>query len=248
MQLLLPCECAEQCAAVGMPVAQCLLRDDAHNPESDVTPMLQRMWARKLVHHPKLSPFPDEAQADYSGFGVPLEQCAALDHCSYQGQCQVRYGGESAILKPHLADAALHHCPPSHNGGEGCMRLPSSIWLRVAVCDVVWCVLRYLSSDWCKCLFGYDGHRCENRPEETCINKCSGRGECKGTFCHCQPGSWGIDCSLPLAADHNAAAPDAVRIYVYEFPPWLNTWCVRASMCPISAPWPRIMSLHRSMI
>ena len=80
-----------------MPVVQCLLRDDVSNPESDAAPMLQRMWARKLVHYPKLHPFPDEAQADYSGFGVPLEQCAALGHCSYQGQCQVRHNGESAF-------------------------------------------------------------------------------------------------------------------------------------------------------
>jgi hypothetical protein len=107
-----------------MPVAQCLLRDDARNPESDAAPMLQRMWARKLVHHPKLDAFPDDAQADYSGFGVPLEQCAALDHCSYQGQCQVRYGGESAFLKSRLA-GVVQHSTPSHSelrGGYGVSR------------------------------------------------------------------------------------------------------------------------------
>lgn len=81
---------------------------------------------------------------------------------------------------------------------------------------------------WCKCLFGYDGERCHSKQEETCLNACSGRGECKGTFCHCQAGSWGIDCSLPLSVDHNMAASNTLRIYIYEFPPWLNVWCVVA--------------------
>lgn len=108
---------------MGMPVAQCLLRDDTSNPESDAAPMLQRMWARKLVHHPKLNAFPDEAQADYSGFGVPLEQCAALDHCSYQGQCQVRYGGESAFLKSRLA-GVFQHSTPSHSDSAVCKVFP----------------------------------------------------------------------------------------------------------------------------
>jgi hypothetical protein len=98
LQLLLPCECADQCASIGMPVAQCLLRDEAATVELDATPLLQRMWRRSLVHHPKKNPFSDAAQAEYSGFGVPLDRCAALDHCSYHGQCQVRYAGEGTQL------------------------------------------------------------------------------------------------------------------------------------------------------
>ena len=52
----------------------------------------------------------------------------------------------------------------------------------------------------CLCYAGFAGRRCEidasRRPLRACLNGCSGRGTCVRNWCHCNPGHYGVDCSL----------------------------------------------------
>jgi hypothetical protein len=89
----------------------------------------------------------------------------------------------------------------------------------------------------CACMDDRRGDlgKCETPdPEKHCLGACSGRGECKSGFCHCQAGAYGADCSL-TGQDREelywrsgvGAGGDAElrpRIYVYTLPPRFNTW------------------------
>ncbi|KAK9921833.1 hypothetical protein M0R45_030329 [Rubus argutus] len=64
----------------------------------------------------------------------------------------------------------------------------------------------------CECK--YDclvGRFCEVPVLCTCINQCSGHGHCRGGFCQCNNGWYGIDCSVPSVASS-----------VHEWPQWLR--------------------------
>ncbi|KAK3148234.1 hypothetical protein QOZ80_3BG0292440 [Eleusine coracana subsp. coracana] len=64
----------------------------------------------------------------------------------------------------------------------------------------------------CDCKYdGLWGRFCETRVESSCINQCSGHGYCRGGFCQCDTGYFGIDCSIPSA---NSLA--------YDWPSWLQ--------------------------
>jgi hypothetical protein len=80
-----------------------------------------------------------------------------------------------------------------------------------------------------------------NDPAAVCVNACNFRGTCAGGFCHCQPGFFGADCSLSLAAgapepsgdrpaveilagQNYTARRSGPRIYVYELPPELTVY------------------------
>jgi len=90
----------------------------------------------------------------------------------------------------------------------------------------------------CRCYAGFSGVHCErsitSRPRKMCLNSCSDRGECIRNWCHCNPGYFGVDCSLgrpasgvsevPLPAPIGAQDSDAPRVYVYELPPRYNSW------------------------
>ncbi|CAN1843001.1 Probable glucuronoxylan glucuronosyltransferase F8H [Linum perenne] len=50
----------------------------------------------------------------------------------------------------------------------------------------------------CDCKYdGLSGRFCEVPVESVCINQCSGHGHCRGGFCQCRSGWYGIDCSIP---------------------------------------------------
>ncbi|WVZ55657.1 hypothetical protein U9M48_006291 [Paspalum notatum var. saurae] len=64
----------------------------------------------------------------------------------------------------------------------------------------------------CDCKYdGLWGQFCETRVECSCINQCSGHGHCRGGFCQCDSGYFGIDCSIPSAYS-----------LTYDWPSWLQ--------------------------
>ncbi|PNT78050.1 hypothetical protein BRADI_1g73000v3 [Brachypodium distachyon] len=65
----------------------------------------------------------------------------------------------------------------------------------------------------CDCKYdGLWGQFCETRVECSCINQCSGHGQCRGGFCQCDSGYFGIDCSVPSAYS-----------LAYDWPSWLQS-------------------------
>ncbi|KAI8558984.1 hypothetical protein RHMOL_Rhmol04G0138900 [Rhododendron molle] len=64
----------------------------------------------------------------------------------------------------------------------------------------------------CDCKYdGLWGRFCEVPVLCTCINQCSGHGHCRGGFCQCENGWYGIDCSIP-----------SVLPSIREWPQWLR--------------------------
>ncbi|XP_058073601.1 uncharacterized protein LOC131222515 [Magnolia sinica] len=55
------------------------------------------------------------------------------------------------------------------------------------------------------------GQFCEVPSLCSCVNQCSGRGHCRGGFCQCDAGWYGIDCSIP-----------SVLSSMREWPRWLQ--------------------------
>eukprot|EP00967_Tisochrysis_lutea_P041530 scaffold49897_cov32-Tisochrysis_lutea.AAC.2 len=57
----------------------------------------------------------------------------------------------------------------------------------------------------CHCFPGWFGDTCElhdgpsdpieRASKQSCVHGCRGRGVCRLNFCHCVPGTWGVDCS-----------------------------------------------------
>eukprot|EP00899_Mesostigma_viride_P014369 jgi/Mesvir1/22933/Mv19447-RA.1 len=100
----------------------------------------------------------------------------------------------------------------------------------------------------CSCIIGMMGPVCENPCSLGCVNECSGRGECIAAWCKCQPGWFGIDCSIPGSTTTNnnlyssswrAGTPigptlpppksvDELKIYVYDVAPSV----LQAEPCP----------------
>ncbi|KAE9613064.1 putative EGF-like domain, exostosin [Lupinus albus] len=63
----------------------------------------------------------------------------------------------------------------------------------------------------CDCNYdGYEGNLCEIPVQSVCINQCSGHGHCRGGFCQCGEGWYGVDCSIP-----------SVISSTREWPSWL---------------------------
>ncbi|KAL5137596.1 putative glucuronoxylan glucuronosyltransferase F8H [Glycine soja] len=64
----------------------------------------------------------------------------------------------------------------------------------------------------CDCKYdGLAGRFCEVPVESVCINQCSGHGHCRGGFCQCDNGWYGVDCSMP-----------SVISSIKEWPSWLR--------------------------
>ncbi|KMZ59131.1 exostosin family protein [Zostera marina] len=105
----------------------------------------------------------------------------------------------------------------------------------------------------CDCKYdGFAGIFCEIPTVCTCINQCTGHGHCRGGFCECDRGWFGIDCSIPSWLSSLRQWPDWFQpstivfpsnnkqenrsvnfkamvkkkrplIYVYDIPPEFNT-------------------------
>ncbi|KAG1670892.1 hypothetical protein FOA52_000394 [Chlamydomonas sp. UWO 241] len=111
----------------------------------------------------------------------------------------------------------------------------------------------------CDCPRGYTGYDCSVPPDDpiqmckkyvfkstsnvnnctwdaplnNCLNNCNKRGMCTAGWCHCNPGYYGMDCSLSLDPDGKpellAGLGYTLRkrrpsVYVYELPPRFNAW------------------------
>ncbi|CAA0812736.1 exostosin family protein [Striga hermonthica] len=64
----------------------------------------------------------------------------------------------------------------------------------------------------CDCKYdGLSGRFCEVNVQSVCINQCSGLGFCRGGFCQCKNGWYGVDCSTP-----------SVLSSITEWPEWLR--------------------------
>ncbi|KAI4300757.1 hypothetical protein L6164_034095 [Bauhinia variegata] len=64
----------------------------------------------------------------------------------------------------------------------------------------------------CDCKYdGLSGRFCEVPVQSTCINQCSGHGFCRGGFCQCNNGWYGVDCNTP-----------SVISSIREWPGWLR--------------------------
>lgn len=64
----------------------------------------------------------------------------------------------------------------------------------------------------CDCKYDCTGGRfCEIATQCVCINQCSGNGVCKGGFCQCREGWYGIDCSMPTP-----------QVATTDLPKWLQ--------------------------
>ncbi|XP_014514271.1 uncharacterized protein LOC106772395 [Vigna radiata var. radiata] len=64
----------------------------------------------------------------------------------------------------------------------------------------------------CDCKYdGLWGRLCEVPVESVCINQCSRHGHCRGGFCQCHNGWYGVDCSMP-----------SVLSSITEWPSWLR--------------------------
>ncbi|KAG2403424.1 glucuronoxylan glucuronosyltransferase [Vigna angularis] len=64
----------------------------------------------------------------------------------------------------------------------------------------------------CDCKYdGLWGRLCEVPVESVCINQCSRHGHCRGGFCQCDNGWYGVDCSMP-----------SVISSITEWPSWLR--------------------------
>ncbi|MQL79110.1 hypothetical protein Taro_011525 [Colocasia esculenta] len=64
----------------------------------------------------------------------------------------------------------------------------------------------------CDCKYDcLSGQFCEIPTTCSCVNQCSGHGHCRGGFCQCEKGWYGIDCSIP-----SASSP------IQEWPKWLR--------------------------
>jgi hypothetical protein len=48
----------------------------------------------------------------------------------------------------------------------------------------------------CSCYDGKEGPLCNVPTEAYCLNHCSNRGLCNHGFCECEPGFFGVDCSM----------------------------------------------------
>lgn len=57
----------------------------------------------------------------------------------------------------------------------------------------------------CMCFFGRAGGDCGEAVPAACVNGCSNRGRCLRGFCACDPGFFGIDCSIDLADTKNVS-------------------------------------------
>ncbi|XP_076900987.1 uncharacterized protein LOC143555293 [Bidens hawaiensis] len=64
----------------------------------------------------------------------------------------------------------------------------------------------------CDCKYdGFYGRFCEIPVLSTCVNQCSGHGHCRGGFCQCDNGWYGVDCSIP-----------SLYSSIRDWPQWLS--------------------------
>jgi len=144
----------------------------------------------------------------------------------------------------------LYNCHPNSDGAG--KKVP---WGAVPYEDLYdkekgWCWVDTPTFQ-CPCrIDGMFGIYCEHAVEHSCLNQCSGHGQCSYGFCHCHEGYYGYDCSRrrqavearpgleakerPWLKPHVMPVPAALDppprssrkrplIYVYDLPPEFNS-------------------------
>ncbi|CAI0377079.1 unnamed protein product [Linum tenue] len=71
----------------------------------------------------------------------------------------------------------------------------------------------------CDCKYdGLSGRFCEVPVQCVCINQCSGHGHCRGGFCQCRSGWYGVDCSIPSVLSPVSGWPRWLRPAQLDIP------------------------------
>eukprot|EP00854_Cymbomonas_tetramitiformis_P001555 gene1555-2187_t len=167
-----------------------------------------------LPRPPVLSPGAQYV-GDTGGDGTAATACAV--GCSERGTCHEEFG--------------RCDCPLGW-GGSNCFQLLVPACQELPQLDVALQKLYPLSAD--------SRHRVKDDDSLVyCPSACSGRGRCNRGFCHCDPGAYGIDCSLMHALEAGRSVSRMwweksagleqdrtmrPRVYVYELPPRFTTW------------------------
>ncbi|XP_071737540.1 uncharacterized protein [Rutidosis leptorrhynchoides] len=83
-------------------------------------------------------------------------------------------------------------------------------WCNVDPVDAYYSKAKFKEE--CDCKYdGVFGQFCEIPVLSTCINQCSGQGHCRGGFCQCENGWYGVDCSIP-----------SIHSSIRDWPKWLR--------------------------
>ncbi|GIL43551.1 hypothetical protein Vafri_1253 [Volvox africanus] len=160
-----------------------------------------------------------------------------------------RLAEEAAVAAPPLPIAINTSCLPGCNIKGVCNE-------ELARCDCP----RHFTGPSCSDVASNIADICANygftlsqcRKASPCFNSCNQRGRCVAGICHCQPGYWGMDCSLSWGPDgkvqllegNYVPRKDGLKIYVYELPPNLTSWFnIRRLDRPLHLLfWQRLMS------
>ena len=115
--------------------------------------------------------FADKDVSARSWVGVPLQSPAAASH---------HWSWRSVQLLEPRGDAPLpvDRCPGA------CSHVGTCIGSKRG------------SVPRCQCHLGFHGSACNISDSSFCMNGCTGRGRCINQFCLCEPGWFGVDCSL----------------------------------------------------
>ncbi|KAL6745753.1 exostosin-like glycosyltransferase [Haematococcus lacustris] len=201
----------------------------------------------------------DGRDLDWTVKGWKASRCPGICDDTYAAcYCDGKYG---FIPPPPPSAQHPYGSPPVKYGrmlGDHCH--PSRtydgrrvFWGRMPYKEVYgasgWCNATIAPEDSCGCYQdGYYGNECEKRYEQTCMNQCSGHGECVVGFCKCHDGWYGTDCArkiagapmepsllesrpwlrqhvgLPLEAQPQLPSTPRKRplIYIYDLPPAYN--------------------------
>ena len=130
----------------------------------------------------------------------------------------------------------LADCPARCNGRGVCSRSGRALLRELRPEDKAPRCLCWRPSG---AMQGVGGPSCTGG-KPSCMNGCRGKGECVGGVCNCQPGFWGLDCSMTTGPDGlpallRAGGPGLQprpalrpRLYVYDLPASLSAWPLAA--------------------
>jgi len=144
------------------------------------------------------------------------------------------FGRRSCLLLLFVLVLAWGHCrmvSAKHGQPcpEGCTKY-GTCYEELGRCDCPWNMTGPSCSEPFEgyCIKTPNVNTCNDGEPTLCLNACNSRGDCKGGFCHCQPGYFGTDCSLSyddagsiqiLAGLNYRPNRRGPSVYIYELPP-----------------------------